>query len=218
LCDPTYLERCVEVLDGEPDVVLVYPRTRMIGEAGQLLWEHWYNLDMHHRLPHERLKHLIRNLGGLLAPLYGLVRTTTMRQTRGLGDFLSPDYVVLAELAMLGQFREVPDFLFSQRWHAAASRSPGTSNDQVVDWHRSQRYPFLEYWTVFAQHILGILHLQLSGWDKLRCVSVLPNWLWIWREPLSGELKGLLLKPFSDWPRRAILRIRRVVRQTIGRR
>ena len=35
LCAPEYLERCVEILDRDPDVVLCYPKTSIIDEHGE---------------------------------------------------------------------------------------------------------------------------------------------------------------------------------------
>src|SRR6266571_2096341 len=40
LCAPAALARCVEVLDREPEVVLAYPRTKLVDEEGRVIAEY----------------------------------------------------------------------------------------------------------------------------------------------------------------------------------
>ena len=132
ICAPTFLEQCVGVFRSEPSaVVLVYPRSRVIDEHGAVLWEHWDGLDLRKRTPHQRLKQLVRNPPNMGTSVFGLARTSALRQTRGILPILSPDYLVLAELALLGEFREVPELHFLKRYHRscrvaeAGKRHPG---------------------------------------------------------------------------------------------
>jgi glycosyltransferase involved in cell wall biosynthesis len=195
LCEPAFLSRCVEVLERERDVVLAYPWTRVIDEAGTLLWEDPYNLDMTERRPHQRLLRLVRNLGGMLDPVFGVTRTDVLRKTRGHGKFLSADYVILAELAMLGRFRAVPEILLSRRVHAKNSRTADTTKDEAAEWFEpgSQRRMYFEYWTVFIEHLRGMAHVPIRPYEKVQCAATfIPTWLWIWRQPLWAELKAPL--------------------------
>ncbi len=195
VCAPTLLERCVEVFDSAPSsVVLCYPRTSVIDENGSPLWEHWNDLDIQEDQPHKRLRHLTRNIDGMLNPILGLIRSSALRKTRGFGTYLSADYVLLAEIALLGGFREVPEFLFFRRFHKGMSREANPTDGEIADWFLTdaKKRMYLEYWTVFFQHLISINRSHLGLSEKLRCYyAFAPAWLWIWRGPLASELLRL---------------------------
>jgi len=113
ICAPTFLERCVETFRSESSaVVLVYPHSTVIDEHGAVLREDWDRLDLREPTPHERIKHLVWNPADTGSSFAGLMRTSALRQTRGILAFPGADYVTLAELALLGEFREIPELLF----------------------------------------------------------------------------------------------------------
>jgi glycosyltransferase involved in cell wall biosynthesis len=195
ICAPRLLERCIEVFDNNPSsVVLCYPRSSMIDENGSVLWEHWLDLNIEEDKPHQRLSHLIRNLDGLPNPIFGLIRSSSLSKTRGHGTYLSADYVLLAELALLGEFREVPEFLFYNRLHKGSSREANPKERDAADWFLpdSGKGIIMEYWTVFIQHLISIKLSPIDSVEKLRCYyKFAPAWLWIWRDPLARELLNL---------------------------
>lgn len=195
ICAPTFLERCIEVFDNTTfSVVLCYPRTRVIDENGSLLWEHWNDLEIRENKPHRRLYHLTRNIDGMLNPILGLIRSSALRKTRLFGTYLSADYVLLAELVLLGEFREVPEFLFFRRFHKDMSREANPADGEISDWFLtgSDKRIHLEYWTVLFQHLVSINRSHLTRYEKLRSYCAFaPSWIWNWRGPLASELLRL---------------------------
>jgi glycosyltransferase involved in cell wall biosynthesis len=195
ICTPTFLEQCVAVFRSEPSaVVLVYPRSRVIDEHGAVLWEHWDGLDLRKPTPHQRLKQLVRNPPNMGTSFLGLARTSALRQTRGILPILSPDYVVLAELALLGEFREVPEFLFLKRYHPGVSRRAHSSLATLAEWQKpgSGTQVLLEYWTLFVQHLVAIRRAPVGFGERLRCYATLIlGWTRVWRRRLWKELVGL---------------------------
>jgi glycosyltransferase involved in cell wall biosynthesis len=122
LVAPTFLERCVEVLDeASEQVVLVFPRAQVIDARGVLVRDHEAQLHLREREPHERLRHLVRNIV-VTNELFGLIRRSALERTRLMDVFLTADYVLLAELALAGEFWQVSEPLFSRREHPGASR------------------------------------------------------------------------------------------------
>ena len=179
-CLPTFLERCVETLRSEsPSVVLAYPRSKVINEHGAVLWEHWDRLDLRDSTPHKRLLQLVRNPPNMGTSIYGLMRTSALRQTRGLGDFPSHDYVLLAELALLGEFREIPELLFLKRYHASMSREANPTLEALADWIKpgSGNRVILEYWNLFFEHLASIHGAPLGLLERTRCYAAfVPMW------------------------------------------
>lgn len=119
---PGMLHRCVAALDNAgPRAVLAYPRTRIIGADGEDLgaWSDEGEL---------RARWAWRRVGRwgarwhLCNELFGVVRTAALRRTHLLVDsVVSPDVLLLAELAMHGQFVQVPEELFFRRMHPAGT-------------------------------------------------------------------------------------------------
>lgn len=137
LVRPTYLSRCVEVLDAEPAVVLAYAKTTMIGEDGTF-WRH-HDDRLHMRQPHpwQRLDHFAR-FRWLCNPQFGMIRTEALRRTALLTPKVSSDITMLAQLALQGQFHEVPERLFLRRIAARSAGLGELSEDEVARWFNPQ--------------------------------------------------------------------------------
>lgn len=177
---PTYLERCVEILDAAPSTVaLVYPRTRIIDQDGNVVRDYVDNLDIRSTTPHERLSHVIRNIVMANAS-FGLIRRSALAQTRLLDAFPSADYIMMAELALTGEFWELPEPLFFRREHAGMSRLAARSTSDVAEWFKpgsGRDKTRREYWRVFYEHFVSIRRSSLSVDEKLRCSAVLAIFL-----------------------------------------
>ena len=176
----TYLERCVAVLDQAPaEVVLCYPKTKIIDENGAVVRAYEDGLDLRQRAPHARLRHLVKNII-MSNPAFGLIRSDALRQTRLLEPFVSSDYVLLAELAMLGQFWEVPDHLFFRREHAGMSRYANVTPSEVAEWFEpgSGRGNVTEFSRLFVEHLRSIERSPLARSDKLQAyLTFVPVWM-----------------------------------------
>lgn len=173
LCEPTFVERCVEALDAVPGAVLAYPRARFIDEHGHVIRDHDDALDLGEHAPHDRLRRLIRTLGYANA-LHGVIRAEALRQTRLHGAYPSSDYVLLAELALLGTFIEVPDRLFLRRLHPEMSRRANPGAAEATVWFRPDaelRYR-TEAWPLVAEHLRAIARAPLPVGERLRCAIV----------------------------------------------
>ncbi|HDL48800.1 MAG TPA: glycosyltransferase family 2 protein [Actinobacteria bacterium] len=185
LIAPTMLEQCVGVLDSDfEDVILAYPKTRLDhsdGTAGELYED---RLDLGHTSPHERLYHLVSNVT-LCNAVFGVIRSDALRKTRLIGAFASSDEVLLAELALLGRFREVPEYLFVRRLHQDRSVVAHSDPQDRTAWFdpnaRHKRY--LHRTTVLVEDIKSVLRSRLTLPERLRSVTgllrgYLPRW---WR-------------------------------------
>lgn len=174
---PTYLERCVEALDAAPSTVaLVYPKTRIIDQDGNVVRNYDDNLDIRSSTAHERLSHVIRNIV-MANAAFGLIRRTALAQTRLLDAFPSADFIMMAELALAGEFWELPQPLFFRREHAGMSRLAARTTSDVAEWFKpgsGQNKARYEYWRLFYEHFVSIRQAHLSPTEKLRCAATFP--------------------------------------------
>ena len=138
-CMPGMLRRCVETLAGAPaSVALVYPQLLLVDDNDAVIREETLaydvvSLDTRAARPHERLAWVLSRIV-LGTPMYGVMRSDLLRKTRLIGSFHTSDYVLLAELAMLGEFWEIPEKLIRRRLHTGRSTAANPTRKALEAW------------------------------------------------------------------------------------
>lgn len=178
LCEPTFVERCVEVLDQDPSVILSFCRTREIDEHGTVVKDYVSKVDLASPKPHERLFAMICR-HHLLIQVFGLMRADVLRQTHLIGYYVSSDRVLLAELALRGRLYEVPEFLFYRRDHPDQSYRKHRGRHQYQSWfdpRRTDKTAF-PHWRLLFEFFVTIGRVPLSLGDRVRCYLTLGWWI-----------------------------------------
>jgi glycosyltransferase involved in cell wall biosynthesis len=112
---PDWLARLASVLE-RSDAVLVHPLARRIDEQGAVLPKPprrfatagLGDLDA-------RWRHVCNEVVAAGDMVYGLMRADAVRQAGVFRDVLCPDRLLMAELALQGEFRQVPEELWFRR-------------------------------------------------------------------------------------------------------
>ena len=194
VCAPALLRRCVNVLDNAPPrVVLCYPKTVLIDDHGNELGGYEDNVDIRWQSPERRLQHVLENLK-MCNVVFGLIRADALRRTRLIGNYVSSDTVLLAELSLLGEFWEVPERLFLRRRHAGASCFANRTSQDVAVWFDPANHgrPVMPITRLLVEHLGGIRQSPLGWSGKMQCCRVaLAHWLPRWRA-IGGEFMGVL--------------------------
>jgi glycosyltransferase involved in cell wall biosynthesis len=120
--DPRWLETLVEAMEADHNLVLAYPFTRRVDANGRLL-------DKPPRLfetqglssVDDRWSHVCREHVASGDMVYGLMRAEAVRDAGIFRDVICPDRLLVAELALRGQFRQVPEELWFRRQFEEAS-------------------------------------------------------------------------------------------------
>jgi hypothetical protein len=185
LCLPTFLSSCLREFERSPmSVVLVYPRPQAIDEHGKplggLVERSVATSDPQ---AHRRLSVVLRKLS-MVSSFYGLIRASELRKTRLLGRFIAGDWVMLAELSMLGEIREVPETLFLRRVHPKISTYAHPRPQDLLLWLDTSRASNgvlvgPDVW-VGVELLRSVYHIGLSRTDKLRCYTTALT-VWYWR-------------------------------------
>lgn len=206
LCGPTFIERCVEVLDGNPDIAWCHTRSSHIDAEGN-------TIDVRHlsdvsyvdvgdsRLPtralarpHQRLWAVMLGEGGCLDS-YGLIRSRVIRKTPLYMPCYGAEKVFTAELALRGRFAEIPETLFFYRLHEQASSGLTTaeSQQQYMSTDNPKRFAFTRL-RLLRGYVSAVLRAELTLLDRFRCASVigryllqLNKWFHIVRKTLGGR-------------------------------
>ena len=115
LWEPNLISRCMAVLEKEPEVVLAYPQTRFIDLEGKIISEIIPEQIDTRRIPAlHRYKCLLWNLA-MCTMIYGLFRRSALVRTAKFQNILWPDYLLMAELALIGTFAQCDEKLFYLR-------------------------------------------------------------------------------------------------------
>jgi hypothetical protein len=124
---PTFVEKCVEILERDQSVVLAFSRSQLIGPNGENLGSRSEHLHLMQDAPEDRLNYLLANLQ-LCDAQYGVIRARTLRMTPLFRNFVGADVCLLKELSLRGKFHQFPDYHFFRRFHPNASTSTATPN------------------------------------------------------------------------------------------
>jgi glycosyltransferase involved in cell wall biosynthesis len=191
LCAPEYLERCVEILDREPDIVLCYPKTSIIDEHGEFVENYFDGFNLRSPKPHERFRDFF-HAPGLCNPIVGLIRASALRRTALIGNYPSSDRVLLGELALRGRFYEVPERLFFRRKHPQTSVRANPDWDERIAWFDPARRGQIQLprWRWFFEYLLSIKRVRLCGYEKLRCYVEMGKWVRRHWRKLKNDLVG----------------------------
>ena len=224
-CYPTMLRRCMEVFQSsDPTVALVYTLSEKIDENstviiqnGGLKWErgglNWDRVATTAKTPHQRLAHVIwRALHGHAH--YGVIRSSFLLRARPYGC-VAADWMLLAELGMMGKIVEVPEVLFRLRIHRANSWN-STTPLEVLKWHNPAAngleavLPFRI--AVVLEYLKSVRYATLSPFERMMCLTVacitplvrnvwlgyLRGTFWVWFLRATGPTRKYLRK-LTGW-------------------
>ena len=116
-----WLESLVPELESHPEAVLAYPRMGTISESGEPLRRGPAALDTAGVDDPRQRAELVWQAGGFGYRIYGLFRARALSRCGGPRYVYMPDRLLLFELALYGQYREVPKLLWYRRHTGRAS-------------------------------------------------------------------------------------------------
>jgi len=198
---PLFLERCVEILDGDPGIVLCFARNRAIDERGQdydvgALTARTFAPKPQLDSPeaHVRFYHTVV-ADHPQGAIFGLIRRSVLAQTALIGSYRMSDLVLLGELALRGRFHQVPETLQGRRFHAQQGRNAYKSahlREMWFDPNRSQtrNHPYLR---LFREHMNAVRRAAPDARTRSICYGYMSLWVVKYvcvRAPLKALLGG----------------------------
>ncbi|MCP3853122.1 MAG: glycosyltransferase family 2 protein [Actinomycetia bacterium] len=197
IIEPTFVERCVEVLDSEPDVVHAYTGIRYIDADGATIRDSRLGLHSLEADPVARVRTLYqqeRTDLDVFWSVFGVFRRSAFDQTLRHGDYNGADQVLLAELAMLGRTHQVAEYLFLRRDHDKASMTAHVSPQERKIWFDADAELSLLFplWRLYGEHLSSCRRLGGSWPTRLRLMAA-AHQLFVtdrWRA-LAGEIRSV---------------------------
>ena len=185
---PQFLERCVNILDTKPEVILCFGDTMIIDAQGKETEMYHDKLHLDSPFPSERFKHFLAELG-LCNAMFGLIRKEPLGKTPLIAKFVASDVILLAELSMRGQFYFVRETLFYRRLHAQASGPAHPTLSSLAAWYDPKHNGKLTLptWTHFRKYLGAIRRVPMSILEKSKCLKILLIWVYYEFQNLKQE-------------------------------
>ena len=200
---PTFLERCVEVLDRDPEILLCFARIRAIGADGE---EHGVGAltartfapkpQLGSPQAHVRFYHTVV-ADHPQGAIFGLIRRSVLARTALIGGYRSSDLPLLGELALRGRFHQIPEALQNRRFHPQQGRNVYRTRQLREAWFdpaRSQTRSH-HHWRLLQEHLAAIRRAAPDGQTRSYCYGYMAVWV-IKYVCVRAPLKTVLGRPY----------------------
>jgi glycosyltransferase involved in cell wall biosynthesis len=188
LCEPSFLEECVAVLDARPDVALAYSETTLIGEDGALVGHYDDPLDAAGDDPAQRFIDVLYDMR-MNNAFNGVFRADGLARAGEIRRYFGSDLPLMAAVALTGRLHRIPVQLFHRRV------GPNSYTTERLAKGAAHEYGYDEA-NVVAKQLGDYLRIILSApmpvKRRMRLLRALVRQSYSLRRRLGGEL----LMPF----------------------
>ena len=186
--EPGYLSKVIAMMDADPNTVIGHSNALLIDPKSEpmLQMDQGYlggdgfmeaiklqapagDERFQSEQPHERIDAVINNNHRNFY-IFGIMRRTTMMQTRLHGAFYGGDRTLLVEMALRGTFRKVDEPLFASRSHAKNSGRNGLNFEELKE-HGASDLSFAAM--VMKGYVNAVKAAGLSKADQRKCMAVI---------------------------------------------
>lgn len=191
LCAATFLERGVAVLDARREVVLCYPRSAFIDAAGHVIADHAAACHLRSAQAPARVAQFLTDAHTHCFPMFGLIRREALAKTCLVAPYISSDQILLLQLAIQGQFAELPDTLFYFREHPERSVWQSKTFAGTLSWYDTSRRTRIQLprCRLVLEFCRSIHQSDLSPSEALESYLSVMRWCkWHWA-PIARDLK-----------------------------
>ena len=189
ICLPTFLQRCVEVLEQDEQIVWCHTESGKIDEDGNVLTrddpkaeglahtsETGLPREFHDSLrPHQRFKGVLLGTNWCVDS-YGLIRAEALRKTSMLPACYGAEKVLMGALSLIGPYHEIAETLFFQRVHPAASSRINKAAEQLtfMDSKASSRFASTRM-RLLSGHLRSVANTKMPIGERLKCHFVIAD-------------------------------------------
>jgi glycosyltransferase involved in cell wall biosynthesis len=176
--DPCFLEKCVEVLDRDSEVVLCHPRTHVIDANGGIIGHHQDKEQAHSENKRTRFRALI-SLDYDCWAIFGIFRRSILSRTPRHGNYIGADRNLLAEISLIGRIHEVPEPLFLRRDHPKASTRAYHTARELMNWYDPENRNLLAmpYWKRCREYFSSVNRVQMKESERLQLYGEIFDWI-----------------------------------------
>ncbi|HYW81374.1 MAG TPA: glycosyltransferase family 2 protein [Thermoguttaceae bacterium] len=200
VCGATFLARCVEVMQADPSVVLCHCRVGCIDAGGTpiasaalaamsgLTPRALFDIEQTERSrildaaePHRRYRDVLLRTFWVFE-IFGLIRASALRRTGLHRPYYGSDKTLLAELSLMGPFREIPEVLFFSRRHEAQSCALASAQEREtwLDVRASRCNEWSQMLRVARGHFAVIARPEIVWRERFGCMAAAVGYTFQW--------------------------------------
>jgi glycosyltransferase involved in cell wall biosynthesis len=201
-----FIESCLQELEKDDRAVLVFPKLVYVDADGRpLRCQETPDLSIIGSTAESRVDRLMRleaQSEDIFWSQYGLIRSNILEKTRLMGLYNGSDQVLLLEIALRGNFKQVEKELFFRREHPAAStlrRGWGTKERATFFYADDGRTLVFPYCRMLKEHLTCIWNSSNPFFGKMQCAAAvlkrfLGHWKYFAHEIIESPLEVLRAK------------------------
>ena len=190
LCAPEYLEKCIDGLDHNPEAIVYHPKVSIIDKHSNILKNVDDYLDFRSSKPNVRFKRYLFRPAGMWSAVFGLIRSSVLKRTSLIGNYLSSDKVLVGEFVLRGQIHQIPERLFFRRWHPLQSwRANPTKDSQAFWWNpkNDAKKMLPKDFKLLIEYMRMINSVKINSYEKLYCYLYILKWFCIKNKRTIGN-------------------------------
>lgn len=187
-CEPTYLSRCLAVLEDRPDVSLCFSRSLHIDSDDQTLGTETIPTPATQRRAGARARSFLLSRDFPSAAPFGLMRREQALRTDLIRPYKGSDRTFLLQMALQGSFHEIPEPLYRSRRHSG--RSVRLPEEQRLTWWDGGPVGrrFFPRWRLLLGYVEAAATSPVFRLTRLETLSYLVPWAFRNVSPLGREL------------------------------
>lgn len=164
--DPSFVRKCVEMLENTPQAVLVSTYVRIIDEEGNQV-SHKTLVGASHPHRATRLRQFL-SCQDFAYSMYGLARRDALNQVFPLKGCWGSDFILLAKLCLLGTIVVIPESLFSYRIFQDKTHQAIAANMRL----KARRTMLLHNRDTYFGLVRAIRSSDLPAWERRKITLV----------------------------------------------
>jgi len=169
LCHPEFIEKCVDTLCTNPDVVLCYPEVKLFTDSLDDAQEYEDDLHLVQGSACERYIAFFEKVK-LNNVMNGVMRTDSLKNTAMIKPYFSSDTALMAELIMRGKFYQVKNTYFYRRMDEKTATALKSKEDVLKHYFPNMnRLMLFQNWKLQSEYYAAIRRAPINDEDK-RCI------------------------------------------------
>lgn len=193
LYHPFYLEKCIKKLEDNPEAVLCYTRRTVIDGTGKEEFNIDDELVLTESSPSSRFKKFLKRFRYTTywaVIVLGVIRRDALAKTELMKDFSAADMILLAQLALQGNFLEVDEYLLLNRRHEQMSNKANFTTSKLAEFYNpsNKNKICLPRWRWLSEFYKTIYKSRLKVSEKLKCTVLVFQWNLLRTKSLIADL------------------------------
>lgn len=197
IVEPTFIEKCVEILDNDPLVGVVSSQVLVIDENQEVKRTYVSPLSNTCSTRPEKRFYQFSLIDHACFEVFGLMRKELLERTAMIGAYVGSDRILLSELSLLGKIFEISEPLFLRREHGDNSINiPRHKRLAWFDTSKKRKISF-QYWRELSEYLKAIHRANPSVRVRIACWRHMSWWVLKHWRALGSDLKFALKQSFS---------------------